>query len=335
MKKLIALILVGQFCLSLSAQQDKHSSMFYANPISINPGATGFFSGDIQAFMGYKDQWKSISQSPYKTVSASVEGRLLEDKLNGGFMGVGINFYNDVAGESKLTTNVYNFNLNYAVQIADDQKLALGVQPGILQRHFGSQNLSWDEQWNGSTFDTGLQSGELITSDKNTQFDINAGLYYSAKFHGNNSLNIGVSASHLLKPSFSIINTDDLHQKYTFHAGGDIVNNGGRMVINPNVLFFMQGPNREIAFGSDFRYLLKESSKHTGYYDQSSISVGGYLRVKDAFYTTLFLNLSKFSLGVSYDINISGLSVASQGRGGMELLLRYRLSLSKTAASSL
>jgi hypothetical protein len=59
------------------------------------------------------------------------------------------------------------------------------------------------------------------------------------------------------------------------------------------------------------------------------------MRIGDAFYTTLFLNFSEFSLGLSYDLNMSGLSLATNGRGGMEMLLRYRINLSKSIAASL
>ena len=63
--------------------------------------------------------------------------------------------------------------------------------------------------------------------------------------------------------------------------------------------------------------------------------MGAYVRVGDAFYTTLLLNFASFSLGVSYDLNMSGLALASEGRGGMEMLLRYRMNLSKQGAASL
>ena len=102
-----------------------------------------------------------------------------------------------------------------------------------------------------------------------------------------------------------------------------------------NLIYFKQGPNQSLSIGNDFIYSLKESSKYTGYYDKSTISLGSYLRIGDAFYTTLFLNFAEFSLGVSYDLNMSGLSAATDGRGGMEMLLRYRINLSKSAAASL
>ena len=335
MKRLVLTLVIGLAGLSYSAQQDRHYSMFYASPMTLNPAATGFFEGKAQFFTGYRNQWRSVGGNPYTTVSACADGKVLESKLNGGFLGLGINFYNDKAGVSKLTSNIYNFNINYAVEVAKDQKLAVGIQSGFLQRYIGNSNLSWDEQWNGSAFNTGLPSGESGTYQRSMQFDMGAGIYYSNKLSDKSSFYAGVSASHLVQPTFSLIYApDDLYRKFIFHAGGEFASRGSQFSICPNVLVFNQGPNREISFGSDFKYFLKESSKYTGYYSQSSISVGTYLRYKDAFYTTFFFNTAGFSLGLSYDINLSKLSLATQGRGGIEMVLRYRLQSSNSSASS-
>ena len=75
MKRLSILLLLLGFSFTGQSQQDRHYSMFYASPMAINPGATGFFSGDIQLFTGFKNQWKSISSNPYKTISAGVDGK--------------------------------------------------------------------------------------------------------------------------------------------------------------------------------------------------------------------------------------------------------------------
>ena len=336
MKKLAFSILAIIIFHGGQAQQDKHFSMFYASPMTINPGATGFFPGDLQVFTGFKNQWKSISSNPYNTISASVDTKLFKESSNGGFLGLGVNFYNDKAGDSKLTTNIANISINYALQIAEGHQIALGIQPSFLQRFATAEALSWDEQWDGSTFNTSLESGEIMSTDKSFLFDINSGLYYSGKFNAQNSVNFGISVAHLLKPQTSLLNGDDkLYQKYTLHGGGKFSKSGSKIAFSPNLIYFEQGPNQELSLGTDFIYNLKESSRYTGYYDESTISIGAYMRVGDAFYSTLFLNFSEFSLGISYDLNMSGLSVATNGRGGMEMLLRYRINLSKSVAASL
>jgi type IX secretion system PorP/SprF family membrane protein len=336
MRKLAFSILALSIFINGQAQQDRHYSMFYASPMAINPGATGFFPGDIQVFSGFKNQWKSISSNPYNTISASLDAKVKKGKSNNSFLGLGVNFYNDKSGDSQLTTNIANISINYAIEVADNHQLALGIQPSFFQRFASMESLTWDQQWTGSTFDSNLENGETLVADKSFQFDINSGLYYFGKLNNQNSINFGVSVAHLLQPQNTLLNgNENLYQKYTIHGGGEFSKNGSKIAFSPNMIYFTQGPNSAFSVGTDFIYSLKESSKYTGYYDKSTISLGTYVRIGDAFYTTLFLNISKFSLGVSYDLNMSGLSVATNGRGGMEMLLRYRINLSKSVAASL
>ncbi len=336
MRKLAFSILALIIFINGQAQQDRHYSMFYASPMAINPGATGFFPGDIQVFTGFKNQWKSISSNPYNTISASVDAKLMKGKSNNSFLGLGVNFYNDKSGDSQLTTNIANISINYAIEVADNHQLALGIQPSFFQRFASMESLTWDQQWTGSTFDTNLENGETLVTDKSFQFDINSGLYYFGKLNNQNSINFGVSVAHLLKPQNTLLNgNENLYQKYTIHGGGEFSKNGSKIAFSPNMIYFKQGSNQAFSVGTDFIYSLKESSKYTGYYDKSTISLGTYVRIGDAFYTTLFLNFAEFSLGVSYDLNMSGLSVVTNGRGGMEMLLRYRINLSKSVSASL
>ena len=335
MRKLVFSILALSIFINGQAQQDRHYSMFYASPIAINPGATGFFPGDIQLFTGLKNQWKSISSNPYNTISASVDSKLMKGKSNNSFLGLGVNFYNDKAGDSQLTTNIANISINYAIEVADNHKLALGIQPSFFQRFASMESLTWDEQWTGSTFDSNLENGETLGTNKSFKFDINSGLYYFGKLNNQNSINFGFSVAHLLKPQNTLLNANEnLYQKYTIHGGGEFSPDNSKIAFSPNMIYFIQGPNQSLSVGTDFIYSLKESSRYTGYYDKSTISMGAYVRVGDAFYTTLFLNFASFSLGVSYDLNMSGLALASDGRGGMEMLLRYRMNLSKQGAAS-
>jgi len=53
------------------------------------------------------------------------------------------------------------------------------------------------------------------------------------------------------------------------------------------------------------------------------VHFGGYLRWKDAFIPVVKIDYDPFSLGFSYDANISQLKAASQSRGGFELSLTY------------
>ena len=71
------------------------------------------------------------------------------------------------------------------------------------------------------------------------------------------------------------------------------------------------------------RYRIKEGSKYTGFIKESAISFGGYYRAGDALIPAFMLEIANFAVGISYDINVSGLKVATGSKGGIEISLRY------------
>jgi hypothetical protein len=48
-----------------------------------------------------------------------------------------------------------------------------------------------------------------------------------------------------------------------------------------------------------------------------------FYRNKDAIVTKLICDLGDYSLGLAYDVNVSGYKTASNGVGGFEISLRY------------
>ena len=54
-----------------------------------------------------------------------------------------------------------------------------------------------------------------------------------------------------------------------------------------------------------------------------TVHFGAFLRLQDAIIPVLKLDRRPVSIAISYDINISPLKTASQGRGGFELSVSY------------
>jgi type IX secretion system PorP/SprF family membrane protein len=324
--KIIIGSLVLMFVTSINAQQDRHFSLFYVSPLELNPGAAGMFSGDVQFFTNYKNQWSSITPNLYKTITGSVDGKVYKNTSNGTFVGAGLGFYNDVAGIGKMKTNIYAASVSVGIEIADNQFLALGIRPGLFQRSIDYTNFTWSNQWNGTEFDAGTLPGESVHFGNIIKFDLNTGIYYIGNITENILVQGGLALHHVTRPSIGFSSSDEtLYMKTVINARMVYIISHSKIGLEPNVLAFFQGPNKEITFGNDFKYYLKESSKYTGYFEETSLSLGVYYRKQDAIYTTFFFNTSGFSLGVAYDSNISGLKAATNGLGGMEFLLRYRI----------
>lgn len=322
-------ILIGIFAFSLAtganAQQDKHFSMFSESPVYMNPAAAGFFPGKMQLFTNFRMQWLTVSDNPYRTISASMDWRMFDQ---GNFMGAGINFYNDVAGDGQYMVNEVTVPINYAIEVAKDNHVAIGIQPAWYSRTLLSSDLTWDNQWTGTSFNTGLSSGENIFGQNLNinKFDLSAGFYWYAHLSKKTKISLGIAGHHLTKQKIQFLNDDDkLFRKLTVHGQMAFKQTNSNLTIMPAFFGFVQGPNMSMTLGSNFRYLLRGSSRVTGYFEEIALSFGTYYRFGDAAIANLIFDISGFSVGAAYDFNLSNLSKATGGVGGFEVFLRYRI----------
>src|SRR5438874_9685701 len=83
--------------------QDLHFSQFFNSPLLTNPANTGFIpDGDYRMGINYRNQWSSIMQVPYKTMSAFGDAQVMRN--DNGWMGLGGVILHDVAGSGNLTS---------------------------------------------------------------------------------------------------------------------------------------------------------------------------------------------------------------------------------------
>jgi hypothetical protein len=107
------------------------------------------------------------------------------------------------------------------------------------------------------------------------------------------------------------------------HGRGLIGLGTGRSFIVPMAFFALQGPSTEFMFGGMYRYMLKEAAKVTGFVRGAALSVGGMYRWGDAICPMMMVEMDGFAVGVSYDVNVSGLTRASVYQGGLEVTVRF------------
>lgn len=312
------------------AQQDKHFSMFTQSPVFLNPATAGSSDEQLQLFTNFRSQWLTVTQEPYRTITASVDWRMLDPDGTrvANYLGAGINFYNDRSGVSKYTTNVITFPINYSFQVGEGDHFAVGLQPAFYQRTIKGDDLTWDSQWTGVEFDQGLDNNELLLSQNLniSRFDIGAGVYWEKRLNKFSKFNLGLSSHHLTKQRVNILNDDSqLYRKVTFHGQGDFSSPNSNVQIQPAILAFLQGPNKALTFGTAFRFAMKPQSQHTAYFNNVHLTLGSYLRVNDAIIAMMAFEMHTLSFGASYDLNVSRLNIASKGVGAMEFFLRYRM----------
>ncbi len=317
---------------NLFGQQDVHFSQFFASPLTLNPANAGMFTGDLRAIMNYRSQWGSVTE-PYVTMAASVDLPVLK-KLPGGMFGLGINFFRDQAGDSKMTTTNYALSLAYHLDISggsNNQFLSMGFQAGSIQRSLSLASLTWNDQWNGADFDRDISTVDQMGANVVNAFDMAAGMNWFYAPDNDKTLFAGLSLFHVHSPNIGFSQNDPLLKKYTLHGGGDINFTGGNTGLLPNFVFVKQGANQYMDIGAEVKIFLQENSKFTNYKNQMYMSIGPYIRWGDAMYLVSRFNWNGLMVSASYDFNLSDLSVASGGNGGFEVMLGYKMDMGLNA----
>jgi type IX secretion system PorP/SprF family membrane protein len=324
--------------------QDLHFSQFNENPSLINPALTGS-SGVFRASANYRDQWRNAT-TPYKTYGVSVESKFKTsnwDKVEGKSMTFannsfsrfagGLSFYSDKAGDGNMSFTQLNASLATFVAISKSSNLSFGVQGSVAQRKIDYSKLVFSNQYNGIGYDANIVNGENLAFQSFIYPDIAAGLNwsYSSKENVINSnkqvkANMGVAFYHINQPKSSYLagGNDKLKLKYVFHGNFLFCFANSNIGIAPSYLFQFQGKSKELIAGTLIKYYMKEDSKYTGIILRSSINLGLFYRYQDAAIVSLSYDIKqKYSIGISYDLNVSGLSKTTKYSGGPEIVLKF------------
>ena len=129
----------------------------------------------------------------------------------------------------------------------------------------------------------------------------------------------GFGVMNILRPRQSFFNDNDvvLDRRLSTHVGG-VFRINERVDALPSVLFSRQGTFNEVIMGGSTRYILASTS--TAY---RAVAGGLWYRNKDAGFISANLYYDEWTVGVSYDLNLSTLRPASRSRGGFEFSVIY------------
>jgi type IX secretion system PorP/SprF family membrane protein len=328
--------IIGACLLTLGSQfgslaQDVHFSHMEYSPLTLNPALAGANS-PMQGIVNYRSQWSSVA-APYTTIAASFDARFNENKRNKkGIFAGGLNFFNDKAGDMRVSTTTANLSLAYHLILDRNSTLGLGINTGFGQRSIDASAGKWASQYNGMSYDAGIGSGEQFNTPDFSFVDAGAGMVYTYR-EGNGYMtqniqrvfNAGFAVYHLNRPKYSFLNRDDeqLFMRLSGFVNAEIGIANTRGAFMPGIYYQRQKTAQEILFGTYYKYILHEGSRHTGFTRPMSGSIGLFGRFKDAMVAKFMFEWDQFSAGFGYDINMSSLTEASRARGGFEIFLRF------------
>lgn len=338
MKHILTVLLLS---LSISVfAQDTHFTQFYAAPLTLNPALTGVFDGKYRFSMVYRDQWRKTLEQPYKTFAAGLDLRFPLDakRKYKDAASVGLMFFSDNVPGVDFSTNQIGLSgaFHKSLSTANNQYLSLGAQINLAQRSVNYEDLTFNDQFDGTTGFTD-PSGELLPSNNFAFSDYAVGLNYSYSPKRGIGLFVGAALHHILEPQVSFYYDRDRQldnpaqfgdSKLFRKISGQLslrVPVSEKVDLLPRAIIAIQGPHTEINAGTNVRFGL-------GAFSKSAFHIGGWLRPVtsedssfdlDAVVVMAGFEFNNFLLGFSYDATLNDLATARQGQGAFEISIAY------------
>ncbi|CAI8298390.1 MAG: Uncharacterised protein [Cryomorphaceae bacterium] len=295
--RIIALIMILSFAEN-SCAQDIHFSQFLTNSFVLNPAMVGVQKNDYKATLHRKSQWASVSV-PFTTFTLAFERKNILPSHS-----IGLQFLNDIAGDSRFKTSGLNFTYVKSVATRTENTFRLGAEFGLFQRSIVVDDLVFNNTENLSNFNFTFPDISLGMAN---QFFLNKDLL----------LETGIAFFHINKPnqSFTDVDATRLNQKINFHTALNYAYTDN-LSIQPKLVFSSQDTDKEFLLGCDINYLLEGEN-------DILLKSGIADRLNDAFILYFGAEINYLSCVVSYDVNTSSLTNASNNKGGFEFALVY------------
>jgi type IX secretion system PorP/SprF family membrane protein len=324
-----AFFLLLSFKTSLRGQ-DPAFSQFFASPLTLNPALTGKFNGIVRVAGNYRNQWPTINNA-FITSTVSVDGGIFKNRLpDGDVWGLGLMAMTDRTANGILTSNYISLSTSYHKSLDEDNynQIGLGFQGTYANKRLDGTKLEFEDQLD-------QQGGWTIPSEESISghqvdlnyLDMNFGALFNGSSDGINNYYLGASLYHINRPQESFIGNSyyTLNPRLTIHGGGSfpLASSGSDMTqyVHFSGLYSRQANALDIELGGAWSANVNNDSENP-----INLYIGSWVRfnnVTDAIIPYLGLDFDSFTLGITYDVNVSALKTASESVGGIEVSLIY------------
>ena len=309
--------------------QDFHLTQADRSIPFLNPAFVGTYKGFEKLTLLNRNQWIG-SGTQFLTSYGMAEftpGRTRQSER--AYAGIGASFGNDVGGDSRMTQKSFGLTASGHLPLAKGHWLDAGIQTAIQQRSADFSKLLYYSQWNGSTLDPNVYSGEENDFVSFAFVDASIGMAY--RFEPNQrgelrdgqwSLQTGFSLQHVNRPrlQYNTLSADRLYQKSVVYACFSLGLNEVS-ALQLSLTHLRQGGHSETMLGAIYRMKLRGSSQVTNEVSTRFLSTGFYFRSTAAIAPYVAIDLGAFDFGFSYDADLGASS--SVFRHSVELNLSY------------
>jgi len=288
----------------LVKSQDIHFSNNGIIPTFINPANTGAFLGSIRASSVYRDQFSSFIENPYRSVIVSVDSPVAFGFKENHWVGVGLQLYNDRAGDVALVRNGYGLGAAYHIGLDNDFRsvVTLGLNYGNIKSNLDEGSARF-----------GNQAAELVNLSNygNTQSNISVGVRFKTEFGKSSIFEAGFSTQRVTTSRAIRDTLNGLERRMNFTA---LLNTqlSKKIRLTPE-FYFSKSSNftntslhifPEFAFGNKNNFLFRP---------------GVGMRFGDAMIMHLGGMYKGWRVNLSYDMTVSSASVYNNNNGGFEI----------------
>ncbi len=316
-KFIIMILLLVHSSLNTKAQ-DPHYSQYFNSPLTLNPAFTGYYDGVHRLATNFRNQWLSAG-TPFTTTSVSFDTRLFQGRLDKSMLGIGVVLMNDRTSSGAYNSNYASLSAAYHQSLDEEgtQHLAIGFQGSMGSRMLDYNQISFTSQFSSRGFDLSLSNTEDFITQRAVYNDINVGAMYNY-LKDRKRIFLGTSLYHINQPRMTFLGNDayTLPSRFTVHGGSSfLVGVKGELYLS--ALYIKQGVATKTVVGAAYGVSLQERN------DENVFYLGLFYRSKDAIYPYIGYLFNDLQIGISYDLNTSGIQDSSRRNRSFELSVKY------------
>lgn len=332
-------LLTALLCLNELSAQDIHFTQFYMSPLTMNPAMAGKFEGTLRIGGIYRGQWASVvgGSDSYKTPSMWVDAPIFRGIRKQDWIGAGLMFFSDKAGELGLKHSAAKLGATYHLALGKKNTtvISLGGQYGKGSRKLGNDRRYEDGYDPSGQYVPSISKEGNVVDDANYT-DIDAGINLSSKLNKRMDFNLGFAMFHLNEGKYSLVGRSDtgsavptnptagnakIPRRSVIHGQFNAALDD-RWSINPAFQYMSMSGADEIQIQALAGYLFNPEKDIT-------LNFGIGYRMRDAIEAIAGMKYKDLRVGLAYDINTSDLNAASNYRGGFEIAANYIVKIYK------